>query len=184
MLPIKADQISKSIEWYTKIDNGCQLSEILPYLNPAIANFVSGNASEKIEEGDSFISSIYQTAKIPEIDQLKSTEFEPFLKPEISRPLYEFFKDPSTYISKAKLQTVESITFMFNFLVEEYNLQEQDITRLKVKFWTKFPWNIFLLLDNLTVDIERDRTNQNLQLTNPHPSLQRNSDAQEAPRKE
>lgn len=62
---------------------------------------------------------------------MKIEEYEPFLKPEVSRDIYDLFKSERSMLSKCTLNTIETIVLLFNMLTSEYKLQKEDIAKIK-----------------------------------------------------
>jgi hypothetical protein len=67
-----------------------------------------------------------------EESKMATKDYEAFVKPEISKKVYEFFGNDKLLLSKAKLETLETVVFLFNLIMEDYQLEDQYIEKLKV----------------------------------------------------
>jgi len=113
------------------------VKELIPYLNPVISQYILSQISNNEGEGEdgSSSSGLSIQKSLPEISSLSSSDWESFLIPKISRKLYNFFKNPHNLIKNAKLETLETIIFLFDFLIDDYKLQPEDIEKIKVQLY-------------------------------------------------
>jgi len=140
-LPVKSNLISGSIKCYDMINKNWDIKELTPFLNPVISLFILNqkeNIKEEKEEtkqettGEEKELNLYSNPSLLDIKNLTASDLEPFIKPGISRDLYDYFSNSRNYIKKAKLETLNTIIFLFNFFTEDYELQPEDIKKIEV----------------------------------------------------
>lgn len=120
VLPLKADVINASFK-YTELvsqNPSPKIEELLPFLEPTIVMLIM---NAKLQKQDLPIESF--------------EDLEPFLKPNVNKKLVEYFKSEKELVSKAKLETLDTVVLLFNLLMEDYQLQKEDIDLIKVIFY-------------------------------------------------
>mmetsp|Transcript_38770 Transcript_38770/g.38314 ORF Transcript_38770/g.38314 Transcript_38770/m.38314 type:complete len:339 (-) Transcript_38770:1082-2098(-) len=108
----------------------------MQYLNPVIANFLEANLNQeenKDEENkeETVISSIFSDQKLSGTNELQTEDVIPFLKPGVSKDLYDYFRSPESFIKKAKLETLKTILALYHLSVEDYYLRPEDVENIK-----------------------------------------------------
>lgn len=111
-----------------------------------ISNLDNKNTDDSCK--DSPIMSLCSSLKINGIAKMNVSDYESFLKPEISRQIYEYLIDKKTMLKKSKLDTLNTIVFLFNLLMDDYKLQDEDIAKIKVRLLSW--WFVIYLLYRTT----------------------------------
>lgn len=115
------------------------INMLMTHVNPIILMFIVSEQLSNLDNRgvdpckDSPTMSLCSSLKINGISKMNVVDYEPFLKPEISRQIYNYLSDKKTMLKKAKLETLNTIVFLFNLLMDDYKLQDDDIVKIKVR---------------------------------------------------
>ena len=134
VLPIKSLNVSTSLACYETIKNKGSLESILSYINPIIRIFIlSELENQSINDSkSSTTTSLCSYLNIEGISKMDVHDYEPFLKPEVSKEIYNFFTSDVRVLANSKHNTIE---FLFNLMMDDYKLNEEDSNRIKVSIY-------------------------------------------------
>ena len=124
LLPTKNESISSSMIWYSSQEIKPWLEYLTPFLDPIIRVFILNEVADdeifkdSVILKESLLSKICSSLGVKGISSLKIEDYSPFLKPEISKKIYEFFKDNWTITLNSKLRTSQSISYLKSLILE------------------------------------------------------------------
>jgi hypothetical protein len=135
-LPLKSEIISPSLDCYENIEKDKGFDSISTYLDPLTAMLFktcqNGN-NEEFRKSQLFsLCSYMKITDLFEESKMTTKDYEAFVKAKVSKKVYEFFGNDKLLLFKAKLETLETVVFLFNLIMEDYQLEDQHIEKLKV----------------------------------------------------